>query len=130
MKDHGGRIINFGSIEGVEGNPISAVYAATRGAVQAWTRSAARAWGQHAITVNAIAPVMHTALYEFALTQMDDDRRAAHQRDLAQRIPITGKFGEPLRDCVPLLAFLASEGSGFITGQLIPVDGGMMMVGA
>lgn len=130
MKAGGGRIVNFGSIEGVDGSPMSSVYAATRGAVQAWTRSAARAWGQHGINVNAIAPIMHTALYEYALTQMDEGRRINHERELAQRIPIGGKFGDPLRDCVPVLAFLASEGSRFITGQLIPVDGGMMMVGA
>ncbi len=131
MKQRGGRIVNFGSIEGVEGGgAVSPVYAATRAAVQAWTRSAARAWGKYHINVNAIAPIMHTGLYEYARTRMTDELLAAHDKDLAARIPIDGKFGQPLRDCVPMLAFLAGEGSRYITGQLIAVDGGMMMMGA
>lgn len=52
----GGRIINFGSSEAVMGSPISAVYAAIKGAVQAWTRSAAKAWASDHITVNSLAP--------------------------------------------------------------------------
>jgi 3-oxoacyl-[acyl-carrier protein] reductase len=130
MKERGGRIVNFGSVEGVEGSPVSPVYAATRAAVQAWTRSAARAWGKYHINVNAIAPIMHTGLYEYALTRMTGEQLAAHDKDLAARIPIDGKFGQPLRDCVPMLAFLAGEGSRYVTGQLIAVDGGMMMMGA
>lgn len=131
MKERGGRIVNFGSIEGVEGGGgISPVYASTRAAVQAWTRSTARAWGKYHINVNAIAPIMHTGLYEYALKRMTGEQVAAHQKELATRIPIDGKFGQPLRDCVPMLAFLAGEGSRYITGQLIAVDGGMMMMGA
>lgn len=130
MKERGGRIVNFGSIEGVEGAVGSPVYAATRGAVQAWTRSAARAWGKHHINVNAIAPIMHTKLYEYSRTVMSEAQLAALDKSLAERIPIDGKFGEPLRDCVPILAFLAGEGSRYITGQLIAVDGGMRMMGA
>lgn len=131
MKERGGRIVNFGSIEGVEGGgAMSPVYASTRAAVQAWTRSAAKAWGKHHINVNAIAPVMHTGLYEFSRSRMSPEQLVAHDKSLADRIPIDGKFGQPLRDCVPLLAFLAGEGSRYITGQLIAVDGGMMMMGA
>src|ERR1700753_360867 len=52
----GGKIINFGSSEAIRASPVSAVYAATKGAVQAWPRSAAKAWGADKITVNALAP--------------------------------------------------------------------------
>lgn len=130
MKDKGGRIVNFGSVEGVEGSAISGVYASTRAAVHAWTRSAARAWGQYGINVNAIAPFIHTPLFEAATAQMDEAQRTAMAAELAVRIPIDGKPGDPLRDCVPLLAFLAGKESRFITGQLISVDGGFRMLGA
>ncbi len=60
MRKSGGRIINFGSAEAVMGSPISAVYAAAKGAVQAWTRSAAKAWASDNVTVNALAPAMQT----------------------------------------------------------------------
>jgi sugar phosphate isomerase/epimerase len=86
MKERGGRIVNFGSIEGVEGTVGSPVYAATRGAVQAWTRSAARAWGKHHINVNAIAPIMHTKLHEYSRTVMSEAQLAALDKSLADRI--------------------------------------------
>jgi NAD(P)-dependent dehydrogenase (short-subunit alcohol dehydrogenase family) len=130
MRERGGRIVNFGSVEGIEGRPESPVYAASKAAVQAWTRSVARAWGRHNITVNAIAPVMHTALFGLARAQLTPDQLEAMDRDIAARIPIGGKFGEPLRDCVPMLAFLVGEGAQFITGQLFCVDGGLHMMSA
>jgi len=130
MKDRGGRIVNFGSVEGVEGSPHSSIYAASRAAIQAWTRSVARAWGRYGVNVNVIAPFIYTPLFEAAEAQMDDAQRTALAAEMAARIPIDGKAGDPLRDCVPALAFLASEGSRFITGQLISVDGGFRMLGA
>jgi NAD(P)-dependent dehydrogenase (short-subunit alcohol dehydrogenase family) len=59
-KDGGGRIINFGSGEAVMGSPISAVYAATKGAVSAWTRSIARAWAAEKVSAIALAPAVQT----------------------------------------------------------------------
>jgi 3-oxoacyl-[acyl-carrier protein] reductase len=58
--DGGGRIINFGSGEAVMGSPISALYAATKGAVSAWTRSVAKAWGAEQVSVIALAPAVQT----------------------------------------------------------------------
>lgn len=130
MKGKGGRIVNFGSVEGVEGAARSAVYAASRAAIQAWTRSAARAWGGDGVNVNAIAPIIMTPLFERAVEGMDDAQRAAMAADLKEKIPIGGKFGDPFRDCAPVLAFLVSEQARFITGQLISVDGGFRMLGA
>ena len=130
MKDKGGRIINFGSVEGVDGSPISAVYASAKGAVHAWTRSVARGWGKYGITVNILAPAMDTKPYQRIRDAMTEEQLAHLDNDLLTRIPIGGKMGDAEHDCAPVIAFLVSEASHFITGQVIPVDGGLLMVGA
>lgn len=132
MKDQepkGGRIINFGSSEAVMGSPISAVYAATKGAVQAWTRSAAKAWAADKITVNALAPAVQTAGADRLREFLGPDASALIDQQMQMMIPLGGALGDPTRDLGPMLVFLAGTGSGFITGQLLAVDGGLMMVG-
>lgn len=132
MKDQdpkGGRIINFGSSEAVMGSPISAVYAATKGAVQAWTRSAAKAWAADKITVNALAPAVQTAGADRLREFLGPDASALIDQQMQMMIPLGGALGDPARDLGPMLVFLAGTGSGFITGQLLAVDGGLMMVG-
>jgi 3-oxoacyl-[acyl-carrier protein] reductase len=126
----GGRIINFGSSEAVMGSPISAVYAATKGAVQAWTRSAARVWAADNITVNALAPAVQTAGADRLREFLGPDAGALIDQQIKSMIPLGGALGDPARDVGPMLVFLAGPGSGFITGQLLAVDGGLMMVGA
>lgn len=130
MRENGGRIINLGSGEAVMGSPIAALYAATKGAVHAWTRSIAKAWAADRVTAIALAPAMNTAganrLREFLGPQaaefLDQQIKAA--------IPLGGALGDPARDLGPVLVFLAGEGSGFITGQLLAIDGGLVMLGA
>jgi NAD(P)-dependent dehydrogenase (short-subunit alcohol dehydrogenase family) len=129
MKGTGGRIINFGSSEAVMGSPISAVYAATKGAVQAWTRSAARAWAADNITVNALAPAVQTPGADRLRDFLGPDAGALIDQQLKMMIPLGGALGDPARDVGPILVFLAGAGSGFITGQLLAVDGGLIMVG-
>ena len=132
MKDQdpkGGRIINFGSSEAVMGSPISAVYAATKGAVQAWTRSAARAWAADNVTVNALAPAVQTAGADRLRDFLGPEAAALIDQQMKMMIPLGGALGDPTRDVGPILVFLAGPGSGFITGQLLAVDGGLMMVG-
>ncbi|MCV7349951.1 SDR family NAD(P)-dependent oxidoreductase [Mycobacterium parmense] len=125
----GGRIINFGSSEAAMGSPISAVYAATKGAVQAWTRSAAKAWAAEKITVNALAPAVQTAGADRLREFLGPEAGALIDEQMKMMIPLGGTLGDPARDLGPMLVFLAGEGSGFITGQLLAVDGGLMMVG-
>ena len=125
----GGRIINFGSSEAVMGSPISAVYAATKGAVQAWTRSAARAWAADNVTVNALAPAVQTAGADRLRDFLGPEAGALIDQQMKMMIPLGGALGEPARDVGPILVFLAGNGSGFITGQLLAVDGGLIMVG-
>src|ERR1700677_4124066 len=129
MKGGGGRIINFGSSEAVVGSPISAIYAATKGAVQAWTRSAARAWASDNVTVNALAPAVQTPGADRLRDFLGPEAGALIDQQLKTMIPLGGALGDPARDVGPMLVFLAGEGSAFITGQLLAVDGGLMMVG-
>jgi len=129
MRGKGGQIINFGSAEAVMGSPISAVYAATKGAVQAWTRSAAKAWGADRVTVNALAPAVQTPGADRLRDFLGPDAAAFIDQQMKMSIPLGGKLGDPADDLGPALVFLAGEGAGFITGQLIPVDGGLAMVG-
>lgn len=130
MKGTGGRIINFGSSEAVMGSPISAVYAATKGAVQAWTRSAAQAWAADKVTVNALAPAVQTPGADRLRDFLGPEAGALIDQQLKTRIPLGGALGDPSRDLGPVLVFLAGPGSGFITGQLLAVDGGLTMLGA
>jgi 3-oxoacyl-[acyl-carrier protein] reductase len=129
-KDGGGRIINFGSGEAVMGSPISAVYAATKGAVSAWTRSIAKAWAAEGVTAVALAPAVQTPgadrLREFLGPEMSE----LIDQQIKATIPLGGALGDPVNDLGPTLVFLCSEGSRFITGQLIAVDGGLVMLGA
>lgn len=125
----GGKIINFGSSEAVMGSPISAVYAATKGAVQAWTRSAAKAWAADNVTVNALAPAVQTPGADRLRAFLGPEGGALIDQQMKMMIPLGGALGDPARDVGPLLVFLAGAGSGFITGQLLPVDGGLIMVG-
>jgi 3-oxoacyl-[acyl-carrier protein] reductase len=125
----GGRIINFGSSEAVMGSPISAVYAATKGAVQAWTRSAARAWAADNVTVNALAPAVQTPGADRLRDFLGPEAAGLIDQQMKMMIPLGGALGDPARDVGPILIFLAGAGSGFITGQLLAVDGGLIMVG-
>jgi NAD(P)-dependent dehydrogenase (short-subunit alcohol dehydrogenase family) len=129
MRENGGQIINFGSSEAVLGSPISAVYAATKGAVQAWTRSAAQAWAGQRVTVNAIAPAVDTPGADRLRDFLGPDAAAFMDAQLATRIPLGGALGNPAEDLGPALVFLTSEGAKFITGQLLAVDGGLLMLG-
>ena len=127
--ENGGRIINFGSSEAVMGSPISAVYAATKGAVAAWTRSAARAWAADNVTVNALAPAVQTPGADRLRDFLGPEAAALIDQQMKMMIPLGGALGDPARDVGPILIFLAGSGSGFITGQLLAVDGGLIMVG-
>jgi 3-oxoacyl-[acyl-carrier protein] reductase len=130
MRKNGGRIINFGSGEAVMGSPISAVYAATKGAVAAWTRSIAKAWAAEGISAVALAPAVQTPGADRLREFLGPEGAKVVDQQLKATIPLGGALGDPVRDLGPTLVFLAGEGSRFITGQLIAVDGGLVMLGA
>ena len=128
MKGTGGSIINFGSESGLTAEVNNAVYGASKAAVHTWTRSVAREWGRDGIRVNAVLPYVVTPMYANFRAALSPEELAAHDRSTAEQIPLGGKFGDPAVDLAPVLVFLAGEGSKFITGQLLPVDGGLISV--
>lgn len=128
LKEKGGRIINFSSPTGVNGMAGKAHYAATKGAVLAWTRSIAREWAKYRITANAIAPAIWTPMYDKTRAAMSPEGLIAHDAFMAHAIPLGGKLGDVEKDFVPIMVFLAGEGSGFLTGQTYVIDGGGLML--
>jgi NAD(P)-dependent dehydrogenase (short-subunit alcohol dehydrogenase family) len=124
----GGAIINFGSESGLTAETNNALYGSSKAAVHNWTRSVAREWGGRGIRVNAVLPYVVTPMYERFREALSPEELASHDKSTAEQIPLGGKFGDPDRDLAPVLVFLASEASRFITGQLIPVDGGLISV--
>ncbi|MDP3676332.1 MAG: SDR family oxidoreductase [Novosphingobium sp.] len=128
LRETGGRILNFASGAGIKGQPNKAHYSASKGAVVAWTRTVAHEWGRYGITVNAIAPAISTPMYAKTRSKMSPQALAIHDAKMAADMPIDGALGDCERDLVPVLAFLSTDGARFITGQVIPIDGGLLMV--
>lgn len=128
MKGNGGSIINFGSISGLRAEVSAPAYSAAKGAVHSWTRTAAGSWGKDGIRVNAILPAIATPMYDEAIARLDDDGKTAHFWMNEQSIAMGQAYGDAKADLGPVMVFLASDGSRFITGQLIPVDGGQAAV--
>ena len=116
LKQRSGRIINMSSVVGIIGNAGQANYASSKAGVIGLTKAAARELASRGITVNAIAPV-------FIETEMTDVLSDAVKEASVAKIPL-GKFGKP-EDIAKTAAFLASDAAGYITGQVIQVDGGM-----
>ena len=118
LKQKGGRIINISSVSGVMGNAGQANYCASKAGVIGLTKSVARELGSRGITVNAIAP-------GFIDTEMTAVLPEDVKKSMGEQIPMK-KFGKT-EDVANLAAFLASDLAGYITGQIIGVDGGMAM---
>ena len=117
-----GRIVTMGSALGITGAAGYGPYAASKEAIRSLTRTAATEWGCHGITVNCVLP----AAAGHRASPDDDPARAAAFAAMYADNPI-GRDGDAQRDIAPLVAFLLSDASGYITGQTIAADGGGMM---
>ncbi|CAM3121555.1 glucose 1-dehydrogenase [Prescottella defluvii] len=113
-----GSVVNFGSGAALEGRPTQTSYAAAKEAIRGISRVAANEWSKAGVRVNVVCPI--------AVTGGVADWAAAFPDDYAktiERIPL-GRMGDPEEDIAPVVAFLASDDSKFMTGQTLMVDGG------
>lgn len=120
VEQGGGSIINMGSSYGIRCEPGFLAYAASKEAIRALTRTAAREWGKDKIRVNTILP---SALSPKAIWYLEESKTY----DLELSRIAMGRFGAP-EDIAPTAIFLASDESGFVTGQTIGVEGGAVML--
>ncbi|HOK78523.1 MAG TPA: 3-oxoacyl-[acyl-carrier-protein] reductase [Verrucomicrobiota bacterium] len=118
LKQRSGRIINIASVAGLTGNAGQCNYAASKAALIGFTKSLAREFASRGITVNALAP----GFIETDMTAVLDE---AVRGEVVKRIPL-GCFGKP-EDIAAAVVFLAGPGGRYITGQVLTVDGGMVM---
>lgn len=124
----GGKIVNTASIAGRTGFPSFAPYSAAKSAVISLTQAGARAWGSEDITVNGFAPgVVDTPLWEKLDRELDEIGEPDGKMDRLSSQIILGRPATP-EDIVPTGVFLAGSDSDYITGQIIPIEGGMILV--
>lgn len=118
MKQRSGRIINISSVVGVSGNAGQTNYSASKAGIIGFTKSLAKEVASRNIAVNAVAP-------GFIETKMTDILKDEIKEEISKTIPLK-RMGSP-EDVANVVEFLASEKSSYITGQVINVDGGMLM---
>ena len=118
MKARYGRIVNMSSVVALRGNPGQVNYCASKAGLIGMTKSLAKEMGARGITVNAVAP-------GYISTDMTAALPDAARQAMLSTIPV-GRAGNP-EDVAAAVAFLASEEAGYITGQVLSVDGGMGM---
>ena len=118
MKQRGGRIVNMSSVVALKGNISQTNYAAAKAGIIGFTKSAARELASRGVTVNAVAPGLINTDMTAALSEKVKEL-------MMQEIP-AGRMGTP-EDVANAVAFLVSEEAAYITGQVLSVDGGMVM---
>ena len=117
IKQRQGRIVNISSVVGVSGNPGQANYAAAKAGLIGFTKAVAREVASRNVTVNAVAP-------GFVTTGMVDELSQEKRQQILGRIPM-GRFGTA-QDVAEAVVFLCGEGAGYITGQVLTIDGGLI----
>lgn len=121
IKQNYGRIINVSSYWGITGNPGGISYSVAKGGVISLTKVLATEWGSHNITVNAIAPgYIKTDMTEWVWGNEDI------YDYIIDRIPLKNRLGTP-EEVAGVVTFLASDAASYLTGILIPIDGGLLV---
>jgi 3-oxoacyl-[acyl-carrier protein] reductase len=118
MRKRYGRIINVSSVVGIAGNGGQTNYAASKAGIIGMSKSLAKELATRNVTVNVVAP-------GFIETDMTKDLSQELQATAISHIPL-GRMGTP-EDVAKVIAFLASDDAAYLTGQVLPVDGGMVM---
>ncbi len=119
MKQRSGRIVNISSVSGLAGQAGQTNYSASKAGLIGFTKALAREVASRQITVNAVAP-------GFVLTALTQDLPDELKETMMQLIPLS-RWGKP-EEIASAVAFFASDEAGYITGQVLSVDGGMMMM--
>ena len=117
IKQRRGRIVNISSVVGLSGNPGQANYAAAKAGLIGFTKAVAREVASRNVTVNAVAP-------GFVTTGMVESLSEETQKQILSRIPM-GRFGTA-EDVSQAVLFLCGDGAGYITGQVLTIDGGLI----
>ena len=118
MKGRHGRIVNVGSVSGIAGNAGQANYAAAKAGLIGFTKSIAKELGAKGITANVVAP-------GFIKTDMTETLVSGNESEMAKRITVR-RLGEP-EDISSAVSYLASDAAGYVTGQVLVVDGGLVI---
>jgi 3-oxoacyl-[acyl-carrier protein] reductase len=119
LKARGGRIVNITSVSGQAGQTGQANYSAAKAGLIGLTKATARELASRGITANAVAP-------GFVLTELTQDLPDALKDEIIKRTPLA-RFGTP-EEIATAVAFLASDDAAYITGQVLAVDGGLVMM--
>ena len=117
IKQRMGRIVNISSVVGLSGNPGQANYAAAKAGLIGFTKAVAREVASRNVTVNALAP-------GYITTGMVEELSPETQKQILDRIPM-GRFGAA-EDVAEAVLFLCGDGAGYITGQVLTIDGGLI----
>lgn len=122
LKKVRGSIVNFASGAALKGQPTQVTYAAAKEAIRALSRVAANEWAADGIRVNIVSPIALTP----GIRAWSESDPAQYQQVL-HGIPL-GRLGDPEHDIAPVVAFLASDESRYMTGQTLMADGGSIML--
>ena len=117
VRQHYGRVINMSSVVGLTGNPGQANYAAAKAGLIGFTKAVAREVASRNVTVNAVAP-------GYIATGMVEDLSEEQRNQILERIPM-GRFGTS-EDVAETILFLSSRAAGYLTGQVLTIDGGLI----